>query len=130
MKAFNHAFTIAFSYETLDPDADTSMDSATIRDNIIARANDAHENNELIESVGAPFDTYDFDVPAYKSGIDYVVVINEKLIRIDPNGSNAIIGTVKHGTDLSNRYGTALPDDAGIPEPVLVAIEQRLGEGV
>ena len=134
MKAFNHAFTIAFSYESLDPDA-TEIDDKAIRDAIISRAEDAYDNNEILEAIGAPFDSYEFPVEVYKTEHDFMVVINGNIFEMSHNASSPNGANIHIGNSSACRYEEMdrdyekLPDDAVLPAGVVSAIEQRLNEG-
>ncbi len=56
MPAFNHAFDIAFSLVSSDACA-SDVTPQMLRTALIARLQ-ALSDNELLEAVGAPFDTY------------------------------------------------------------------------
>ncbi len=58
MKKYNHAYTLAFS---LNSD-DRGGEDVTPEDMILAlqcRIDDLKKNNEVLEAVGCPFDTYE-----------------------------------------------------------------------
>lgn len=57
---YDHAFSIAFSLKSYDPDGDVTPKE--LRDAVITRLANV-DDNELIEAVGAPFDTH-LDEPA------------------------------------------------------------------
>lgn len=58
---FNHAFDIAFSLETSDPSGATTT-ARQFRDAILRRL-DSLSDDELIEAVGLPFDSYEVAKP-------------------------------------------------------------------
>lgn len=54
---YNHACSIAFSVVTAHPEGeDITQEKLVIA--ILSRLADLVKNNELLEAVGAPFDTY------------------------------------------------------------------------
>jgi hypothetical protein len=59
MKTYNHAFTIAFSVggSTHPEGEDVTQEQLAIA--ILKRIADLVNNNELVEAVGLPFDTYE-----------------------------------------------------------------------
>ena len=59
---YDHAFTIAFSLVSSDPSG-CDVAPAELRTAILTRLA-ALADNELIEAVGAPYDSYEMDVPS------------------------------------------------------------------
>lgn len=59
---YDHAFTIAFSLVSSDPSG-CDVTLAELRAAILTRLA-ALSDNELIEAVGAPYDSYELDVPS------------------------------------------------------------------
>lgn len=57
---YNHAFDIAFSLVSEHPTGE-DVTAEQVRDAIIARVHSAYASGELLEAVGAPFDTYEED---------------------------------------------------------------------
>jgi len=56
---YDHAFTIAFSLVSLDPNG-RDVDAKTLRAAILTRLAQLPDH-ELNEAVGAPFDTFEID---------------------------------------------------------------------
>jgi hypothetical protein len=54
---YNHAFTIAFSVVSPDESGE-NIEAETIRQGIRQRMVDLRDDDELMEAIGAPFDTY------------------------------------------------------------------------
>jgi hypothetical protein len=52
---YNHAFDIAFSVVSEHPDVTAEQ----VREALIKRVIQAYDSGELLEAVGAPFDTYE-----------------------------------------------------------------------
>ena len=59
---YDHAFTIAFSLVSSDPSG-RDVTPAQLRAAILTRLATLSDN-ELIEAVGAPYDSYEMDVPS------------------------------------------------------------------
>ena len=59
---YDHAFTIAFSLESSHPSGD-DVTAAQLRAAILTRLA-ALADDELHEAVGAPYDSYERDVPS------------------------------------------------------------------
>ncbi len=58
MAKFNHAFTIAFSIVS-DADDGSDISPEIFEKVIIERAKSLYREEQLIEAIGAPFDTYE-----------------------------------------------------------------------
>lgn len=56
---YNHAFTIAFSLTSSDPSG-CDIDAASLRIAILTRLEHLTDD-ELIEAIGAPFDTFEME---------------------------------------------------------------------
>lgn len=56
---YNHAYDIAFSLENEDPHGFAT--AAEVRAAIINRLVNLSDDNELLEAVGLPFDTYEVE---------------------------------------------------------------------
>jgi hypothetical protein len=54
---YNHAFDIAFSVVSEHP-AGEDVTAEQVREALIKRVIQAYDSGELLEAVGAPFDTY------------------------------------------------------------------------
>jgi len=132
MKAFKHAFTIAFSYDSLDPGA-TELNESAIRDQVTIKVHELFRNDELLEAVGAPFDTYEFTVNVYSSETGFVVDINDQLFEMShnanmPNGVNLYIGRVHECQGFIEGLHL-LSDGVALPSGLIAGIEQRLNAG-
>jgi hypothetical protein len=57
---YNHAFDIAFSIESDHPTGE-DVTAEQVRDALIKRVQTAYASGELLEAIGAPFDTYEVD---------------------------------------------------------------------
>ena len=60
MKKYNHAFDIAFSIVSLHPSGE-DITAEEVLHALIKRAQNAYASGELLEAIGAPFDTYEED---------------------------------------------------------------------
>ena len=58
-QVYNHAYTIAFSLES--ENADGIETHEVLREALQKRINELWDSDELIESIGCPFDTYEVD---------------------------------------------------------------------
>jgi len=58
MKKYNHAFDIAFSIVSAHPSGE-DITAEQALDAIIERVKKAYASGELLEAMGAPFDTYE-----------------------------------------------------------------------
>lgn len=56
MTKYNHAFDIAFEIVTDEPEGNVTEEQVIFA--LIARVMQLSANDELLEAVGAPFDTY------------------------------------------------------------------------
>lgn len=61
---YNHAYTFAFSIDAADPSGE-SIPASDLRTAITTRLN-ALSDSELLENLGAPFDTYLITTPRYE----------------------------------------------------------------
>lgn len=59
---YDHAFTIAFSLVSSDPSG-RDVTPSQLRAAILSRL-ESLADDELIEAVGAPYDSYEMDVPS------------------------------------------------------------------
>lgn len=128
MKAYNHAFTIAFSVETLDEEGNVKPEALEVA--LLRRIREL-EGDELIEATGCPFDTYEFEVDVYflDEDSDYLVVINQSVYEMSynadqPNGVNMYIGELSEWENSLLGW-KKLPDEQ-VPKAVVKAIESRL----
>lgn len=63
MGQYNHAYTIAFSVVSNEPQGE-DVTANMLRDALIRRMKDVDDNNEWEEAVGGPYDSYfDEDSP-------------------------------------------------------------------
>ena len=57
---YNHAFDIAFSVVS-EHSTGEDVTAEQVREALISRVNSAYESGELLEAIGAPFDTYEIE---------------------------------------------------------------------
>jgi hypothetical protein len=57
---YNHAFDIAFSIVSDHPTGE-DVTAEQVREALIQRVHTAYSSGELLEAIGAPFDTYEVD---------------------------------------------------------------------
>lgn len=57
---YNHAFDVAFSLESNDPDG-LDVTRTQLIEAMLRRIADLSESDELFEAIGAPFDTHEVD---------------------------------------------------------------------
>lgn len=58
MSKYNHAFDIAFSITSENPTGE-DVTAEQVLEALINRAKTAYANGELLEAIGAPFDSYE-----------------------------------------------------------------------
>ena len=61
MSKYNHAFDLAFIVSGSTTDDGSEITAEQFRDAILKRVQDLYDARELIEAVGAPFDSYEED---------------------------------------------------------------------
>ena len=75
---YNHAFDIAFSVVSEHPTGE-DVTAEQVREVLIKRVIQAYDSGELLEAIGAPFDTYEEEV--YEKEASYAQEAEERLMR-------------------------------------------------
>ena len=75
---YNHAFDIAFRVVSEHPTGE-DVTAEQVREALIKRVIQAYDSGELLEAIGAPFDTYEEEV--YEKEASYAQEAEERLMR-------------------------------------------------